>query len=108
MWERGEYPKLVSLNVPVGEDGAELLDMLPAPCATEEDFLADALRRLPALERLVLRLRYYHGRPQSDVASIIGRSQMQVSRIERAALAKLRDFASAEQLKGVGSAPGRI
>ena len=33
---------------------------------------ADALPRLPARERLVLRLRYYHGLPQSDVAPIIG------------------------------------
>ena len=38
----------------------------------EENWLAHALPRLPARERLVLRLRYYHGLPQSDVAPIIG------------------------------------
>lgn len=90
MWEQGDRPKVVSLNTPVGEDGTELLDTLSAPCEAEANMLADALRRLPARERLVLTLRYYHGRPQTDIASIIGRSQMQVSRIERAALAKLR------------------
>jgi RNA polymerase sigma factor (sigma-70 family) len=95
LWEQGDRPTLVSLNVPVGEGGAELVDVLPAPSGAEDEWLADALRRLPALDCLVLRLRYYHGLPQSDVAPIIGRSQMQVSRIERAALAKLRDFALA-------------
>jgi RNA polymerase sigma factor (sigma-70 family) len=93
LWEQGDRPTLVSLNVPVGEGGAELVDVLPAPSGAEDEWLADAVRRLPALDCLVLRLRYYHGLPQSDVAPIIGRSQMQVSRIERAALAKLRDFA---------------
>jgi RNA polymerase sigma factor (sigma-70 family) len=93
LWEQGDRPRLVSLNAPVGEGGPELVDVLPAPSGAEDEWLADALRRLPALDCLVLRLRYYHGLPQSDVAPIIGRSQMQVSRIERAALAKLRDFA---------------
>jgi RNA polymerase sporulation-specific sigma factor len=68
--------------------------MLASPADAEEKWLADALRRLPARECLVLKLRYYHGLPQSDVAPIIRRSQMQVSRIERAALAHLRDSAS--------------
>ena len=94
LWERGDRSSLVSLNVPVGESGDELQDVLPAPSDTEANLLADALRRLPARECLVLRLRYYHGLSQSDIARIIGRSQMQVSRIEQAALAKLHDFAS--------------
>ena len=93
MWEQGERPTLASLNVPVGDGGEELLDLLPARHDAEENLLADAVRRLPARECLVLRLRYYHGLTQSDVAEIIGCGQMQVSRIERAALAKLRDFA---------------
>jgi RNA polymerase sigma factor (sigma-70 family) len=94
LWEQGDRPTLVSLDVPVGEGGAALLDLLAAPADAEENWLADALGRLTARERLVLRLRYYHGLPQSDIAPIIRRSQMQVSRIERAALAKLREFAS--------------
>jgi RNA polymerase sigma factor (sigma-70 family) len=94
MWEQGDRPTIISLNVRVGESGDELMDVLPAPPDGEENLLSDALRRLPARECLVLRLRYYHGLSQSDIAAIIGRSQMQVSRIERAALAKLRGFAS--------------
>jgi RNA polymerase sigma factor (sigma-70 family) len=94
LWEQGDRPTLLSLNSRVGEGDAELVDVLPAPSGGDSEWLADAVRRLPALDCLVLRLRYYHGLPQSDVAPIIGRSQMQVSRIERAALAKLRNLAS--------------
>jgi RNA polymerase sigma factor (sigma-70 family) len=53
----------------------------------------DELRQLPARDRLVLRLRYFHGLAQSEVAGIIGHSQMHVSRIERAALEKLHHVA---------------
>ena len=90
-WERGERPVLLSLNAPVGPGGGELIDLLAAPSDSDEDPLADALRSLPARECLVVRLRYYRGLTQSEVAPIIGRSQMQVSRIERQALARLRD-----------------
>ena len=92
MWEQGDRRPPLSLNAPVREDGTELIDVVPTRPKSEEEWLPDAVGRLPASERLVLRLRYYHGLPQSDVAPIIGRSQMQVSRIERAALAKLRDL----------------
>lgn len=92
-WERGDRAGPVSLNAPVGRDGGELIELLAAPSDPdfEGDSLADALRRLPARECLVVRLRYYRGLTQSEVAPIIGRSQMQVSRIERQALARLRD-----------------
>jgi len=95
LWEQGERPTLLSLNAPVGEGEAELLDTLPsAPAEAEGNWVHDELQRLPARERLVLRLRYFHGLAQSEVAAIIGRSQMQVSRIERAALDQLHDVAT--------------
>lgn len=93
VWEQGDRRAPLSLNTPVREDGTELIEVLSGQPESEEDWLPDALRRLPARERLVLRLRYSHDLRQSDVAPIIGCSQMQVSRIERAALARLRDFA---------------
>jgi RNA polymerase sigma factor (sigma-70 family) len=92
MWDQGDRTAPLSLNAPVREGGPELIDVLPGQPEAETGWLADALGRLPARECLVLKLRYYHGFTQSDVAPIIGRSQMQVSRIERAALAKLRDL----------------
>jgi DNA-directed RNA polymerase specialized sigma subunit len=38
----------------------------------------------------VLKLRYYHDLTQADIARIIGRSQIRISQIERAALSTLR------------------
>jgi DNA-directed RNA polymerase sigma subunit (sigma70/sigma32) len=93
MWEGGDrLTPPVSLNAPMWEGGPQVLDLLPSPPDADEDLLADLLRQLPARECLVLRLRYFHDLTQSGVAAIIGCSQMQVSRIERAGLAKLREF----------------
>ena len=43
-------------------------------------------------ERLVIQLRYYHSLTQQRVAELIGVSQVQVSRIEKKALERLRTF----------------
>ena len=93
LWEQGQRPTIQSLNAPVREVEVELLDTLPSPSEAESGWVHDELRGLPARERLVLRLRYFHGLAQSEVAAIIGHSQMHVSRIERAALAKLHHVA---------------
>ena len=91
-WEQGDRPTLVSLNAPIREGGPELLDMLPGPPDDGKDGVAELLQQLPPRQHFVLRLRYYHGLKQSGIAPIIGCSQMQVSRIERAARARLRDL----------------
>ena len=52
--------------------------------------LAPELRELPERERRVLYLRFVEDLTQSEIAEQIGVSQMHVSRIIRAALAKLR------------------
>jgi RNA polymerase sigma-B factor len=52
--------------------------------------LAPELRALPARDRLVLHLRFVEDLTQSEIAERIGVSQMHVSRLIRAALAKLR------------------
>lgn len=93
-WEQGGGPRPVSLNVPVGKSGGELLDALPSAEPDRNWWLWDAVRRLPARERLVVGLRYDRGLTQSEVATVIGCSQMHVSRIERAALSKLREEAN--------------
>ena len=65
-------PRSFLLDVPVGEGREELLNMLPAPPDAEDSLLlADALRRLPARECLVLRLRYFHGLARLSVGRII-------------------------------------
>jgi RNA polymerase sporulation-specific sigma factor len=57
----------------------------------EQVVLRQAMSLLPRQERQVLLLRYYKGMTQSSTARIIGVSQVQVSRIERRAVAKLRE-----------------
>ena len=41
-------------------------------------------------EQMVIRLRYFHGLTQDKTAKILGVSQVQISRIEKKALAALR------------------
>lgn len=57
----------------------------------EQVVLRQAMSQLPRQERQVLLLRYYKGMTQSSTARVIGVSQVQVSRIERRAVAKLRE-----------------
>ncbi len=58
----------------------------------EQVVLRQALGQLPEQERQVLLLRYYRTLTQSRVARIIGVSQVQVSRIERRAITRLREL----------------
>ncbi|WP_188189883.1 SigB/SigF/SigG family RNA polymerase sigma factor [Nonomuraea sp. SYSU D8015] len=87
----------LSLDAPVGgeEDAADLGDFLPA----QDDSLDDMLGRyavkplidaLPDRERNILLMRFYGNMTQSEIAAEFGISQMHVSRILRAVLAKLR------------------
>lgn len=52
--------------------------------------LRDAIRRLPEQERKVILLRYYHDLTQEKTALLLGVSQVQISRMERRAIAALR------------------
>jgi RNA polymerase sigma-B factor len=52
--------------------------------------LATSLDTLPEREKLILQLRYYRALSQRQTAEIVSISQMHVSRLERAALNKLR------------------
>src|SRR5579884_3205828 len=57
--------------------------------------ISDAARQLSARERRVLALRFVHDMTQTQIASEIGVSQMQVSRILRRALGRLRELTEA-------------
>ena len=56
------------------------------------DRLAGALRQLPERERQVIALRFYHGLTQQRAAGILHISQVQVSRLERRAVERLREW----------------
>lgn len=52
--------------------------------------MADAVRALPERERLILYLRFYEDRTQTEIAEHVGISQMHVSRLLRRSLSALR------------------
>lgn len=85
---------VISLQTETGDGGLTLEGMLTA--GNEEEGLVErlalrsAISTLPEREQQVLLLRYYRGMTQTDSARVLGVSQVQVSRLERRALDKLR------------------
>lgn len=59
--------------------------------------IADAVKHLPERERTVLRLRFVDDLTQTEIATRIGVSQMQVSRLLRRALEQLRILTRADE-----------
>lgn len=53
--------------------------------------LREAVKNLPSRERQILLLRFYKEKTQSEVAKIMGVSQVQISRIEKKLLSVLRE-----------------
>lgn len=54
--------------------------------------LKEVLSRLPAKERMVIQLRFFEDKTQSEIAAMISLSQVQVSRIEKQALKMIREL----------------
>lgn len=85
-----------SLQKESGNDGFSLENIL-SDTRTEEEFveiisLKQAIKKLPEREALVVRLRYFHGLTQQKVSVLLNVSQVQVSRIEKKAIMKLREM----------------
>ena len=85
-----------SIHATVGEDGFSLEHVL-TDTETEESLverisLRQAVSALPEREQTVIRLRYFHGLTQDRVSRVLQVSQVQVSRIEKKALGKLREL----------------
>lgn len=59
---------------------------------TERLALRQSVDALPERERMTILLRFYKGLTQEQTARIIGVSQVQVSRLERRALSRLREL----------------
>ena len=77
-----------------GDEGFSLENIL-SDTETEEQMveklaLRQAIDALPAREAMVIRLRYFHGLTQMRVAKVLNVSQVQISRIEKKALERLR------------------
>ena len=88
----------VSLHDPVFSDGTDpltVMDQVRDTKNTEEGWmehitLQNAFRRLKDREKQILRLRFYDGKTQQQVAAAMGISQAQVSRLEKGAIGTLR------------------
>ena len=78
-----------------GEEGFTLENVLTDTQSEERMLekiaLRQAIEELPEREKMVIRLRYFHGLTQDRVAKVLGVSQVQVSRIEKKAIANLRE-----------------
>ncbi len=92
-----------SLDEPVynAPDARLLMDMIPGELAWDESTLSSvmlqtALSRLPKAMQAVIAMRFFEERTQAETAALLGVSQPQVHRIEKAALAALRRSATRE------------
>ena len=88
----------ISLHDPVYADGNDpltVMDQVSDSKNTEEGWmehiaLQNAFRHLSPREKQILRLRYYDGKTQMEVAGMVGISQAQVSRLEKGAISAMR------------------
>lgn len=88
----------VSIYEPVYSDGVDsvyLLDQIKDNDNTDDAWinsiaLSDAMKKLGERERRIIALRFFNGKTQTEVASEIGISQAQVSRIEKSAIDKIK------------------
>ena len=85
-----------SIQQDSGESGFSLEDMLSNTESEERMVerisLYQAIEKLPEKDSLVIHLRYFHGLTQDRVSKILGVSQVQVSRIEKRAVTRLREM----------------
>ncbi len=86
---------VLSLSETAGEDDDTTLgDKITGDISPEEKLdvmmLKDCISALPEKERKVIILRYFRDKTQSEVATELGVSQVQVSRLENKILNKLR------------------
>lgn len=76
-------------------DGLTLEGMLgteaPEEAMVERIALREAIDQLPEKERMTILLRYFKGLTQDQTARVLGVSQVQISRLERRGLGRLRE-----------------
>ena len=87
-----------SINQATGDEGftleSVLTDTHSEEVLLERMALRQAIEKLPEREAMVIKLRYFHGLTQQRVSKVLGVSQVQVSRIEKRVLEKLRALMS--------------
>lgn len=78
-----------------GEDSVYVIDQLSDRDNSDENWieslaLREAMKKLSPRERHIIELRFYRGKTQMEIASEIGISQAQISRLEKTALERIR------------------
>ena len=85
----------VSLYEQYDEDGCYLIDTLKTEDLTDamvdRIMLRECIAALPERDRKIILLRYYRDKTQTEVAAILGVSQVQVSRLEARILRELKE-----------------
>ena len=90
----------ISLQEPVyndGDDSIYIMDQVKDKKNTDEQWtenltINEALKKLNDKEKLIINKRFFNGRTQMEVAEEIGISQAQVSRLEKAAIDRIRRY----------------
>lgn len=88
----------ISLYEPIFNEGGDsiyVLDQISDSSSSDEIWLEnivlrEAINRLSAREQKIIYMRYYMNKTQMEIASEIGISQAQVSRLEKAALKQMK------------------
>ena len=94
----------ISLFEPVYNDGGDaiyIMDQVRDEKHQDDSWLEriaikEAMKRLNDREKRILRLRFFEGRTQMEVAGEIGISQAQVSRLEKNALLHMRKYVACQ------------
>lgn len=90
----------VSLQEPIYHDGGDTVFVMDQIADEKNDdemwlekiSLKEAMRKLNDRERHIIKLRFFKGKTQMEVADEIGISQAQVSRLEKNALSHMRRY----------------
>ncbi len=87
------YP--LSLYDKTDEENMALIDKIAVSSDDEENIdkmiLTELLKELPPRDKKIIMLRYFRDKTQSEVAEVLGVSQVQVSRLENKIIAKLKE-----------------
>ena len=88
--------KIESINEKVGDDGDELIDLLrdkkdEQSKLVDKITVLDLISKLNERERKIIDLRYFKDKTQTQVAKMLGISQVHVSRIEKKILADFKE-----------------
>lgn len=90
----------VSMFEPIFQDGTDTVCVMDQICDEQNTDSAweqtitinEAMKKLSDREQMIINLRFFEGRTQTEIADEIGISQAQISRLEKNALKHLRKY----------------